>query len=1644
MATCQRHVFIVLMFIFITNISSAQPYGNEWIDYSKKYFKIPIVKTGLYRISWQALVNAQFPINSIQPKNIQLFARGKEQPIYISNEETGIFGHYDYIEFYAEKNDGWLDSLIYTNPSDIANPYYSLVNDTIYYFLTWNNSTTNKRVTAETDINFSAYTSSLSSHCYVQYVYTNPYAYYEGGTGAWYNQAEGWADRYADIGNAYSNNVSTPGFVNLSLPSYVSFACIGVSDALYNYSGNHHLKFSLNSSVLLDTVFSGYSKVKKSVTVSSSIPAISNLTIESVNDLSVATDKIALTYFTLYYPHNFAFSTARQKFDIDDSQGSKVYMEMTVPFSSSALMWDLTNHRRIPVVYDNGKYKALAPNSGASKTCFFSLTDSIYPATVLPGVIYSNYLTSSSLFDYLIITHPSLFSSANQYASYRNQTGYHSIVCDIEQLYDQYAYGIEKHPLAIQNFLRNIKDNSSRPIKHVFIIGKAIHTEMLRRYTTCYSQCLVPTFGTPPSDAYLAAGLLGNYPQFSIGRLAAENNTDVQTYLNKVMQHEQQYTSPAQWHKRVLHFGGGMTTSEQLTFEGYLAALGSIIQDTLYGGFVQTFLKTTSLPIQITVSDSIRNLINDGCSIMNFFGHATSGGFDQNIDEPSTYQNNGKYPLLLANTCLSGDIHLPPPKTIAEKWIIIPQKGAIAFLASSDLGNAAYLFIYSNELYKQLAYKNFAMPIGTCIQETSQLLIQQNSTNPQISNVCFNFILHGDPAIILPVNKLPDLTITLSDIQFIPSTVTSDMDTFNVQVIVTNMGRTVNTPFSVDLTRTFSDGSQQVYTKVLAHCYYKDTVNFRIPVDLIRGPGVNHFCAKADAACWITEANEMNNESCTDFTIGISDIVPIYPYEFAIYPNDTVTLKASTGYPFLSSQTFIFEIDTTDLFNSPFKKTGTVSHQGGVVCWKPPFIMTDSTVYYWHVAVSNSNPKWKESSFIYINGKTGWSQAHFFQYKKDRFQFLNYDRNDRLFKYITTPRQLRCQTMGAGAASSYFDYWFNLDAIVEKSACGPPSAMLVVVIDPYTMVPWQSNRNNYGQDNYPICPGKNRADNYFDFIIDNTTLEKMATFIKDTVPDGYYVMLYNFRVGSFSQWPENAYQALETLGATHIRTMPDNGAYILFSKKGTFPAIEELTGNIYDTLILNVQIPVNFTDGYVYSTLIGPSVGWNTLHWLPYSLENPSRDNLNLSVEAYRPNFDSTLIISNLTTSTLDIYNLNTYINASQYPYLRLIYYSKDDSLKTAGQLKRWQIMFDGVPETAINPEKGYYFYKDTVQEGDVIKFAVATQNISPYNMDSLLVKYWIQNQNNQLTTIATKRLRKHPAGDILTDTISFNTQNYPGLNHIWYEVNTVNPQYGTYDQLEQYHFNNIAEKAFFVWSDKINPLLDVTFDGVRILNDDIVSAKPDILITLKDENQFLVMNNMSDTSLFAVYLTDLKIQQEKRIYFNNPVSPMLFYPANLPQNRCRIEFKPSLSDGHYMLRVQARDISNNSSGASDYTIRFEVITKQTISSVLNYPNPFSTATHFVFTLTGSEVPDDIRIQIFTVSGKLVREIRQYELGTLHIGRNITDFTWDGTDMYGDKLANGVYFYHVVARYNGKDVEHRETDADRFFKHGFGKMYLMH
>lgn len=179
------------------------------------------------------------------------------------------------------------------------------------------------------------------------------------------------------------------------------------------------------------------------------------------------------------------------------------------------------------------------------------------------------------------------------------------------------------------------------------------------------------------------------------------------------------------------------------------------------------------------------------------------------------------------------------------------------------------------------------------------------------------------------------------------------------------------------------------------------------------------------------------------------------------------------------------------------------------------------------------------------------------------------------------------------------------------------------------------------------------------------------------------------------------------------------------------------------------------------------------------------------------------------------------------------------------------------------------------------------------------------------------------------------------------------------------------------------------------------------------------------------------------------------FIPAvSASDNTATIEFSPAFLKtfdeesgiDNYELIVTGKDASNNPAGKISYSVEFTVINKPMISNLLNYPNPFSTSTAFVFTLTGSEIPTNFKIQILTVTGRVVREITGDELGPIRIGRNITEYKWDGTDQFGQRLANGVYLYRVVSMLNGKKLDKYRANGDttdKFFTKGYGKMYLI-
>ncbi len=1690
---------LLILFSVLFFSAYTQPYENSWINYSQEYYKIKVWQNGINRISQQTLVFSGFSTFGIDPRKIQLYHNGVEQYIYIQGESDGVFDATDFIEFYGQPNDGSFDQKLYEDTNWHPTPNYSLFTDTSVYFLTYSTTTNGKRLTVQSNNNFSSF--SPSSYFIKEtiaegkdLISSGIFGYNRGRNdqSIFYTESEGWG---AVFGNYAGGNhpVTLPigtDKVYTSGPNAEITMCFGGVN-----NPPHNISASFPGINLTDTYY--YQDLKKynfSISPASFSAASSNLILNSTTaNPSSSPDYSMFYWMTLKYPHTFDLE-GQSKFKLllpDDLSQAKSRMDITNFNSggSAPLLYDLTNHKRIDVFQSGNVFQALVDNDNGSspKICFISSQSNIQTPSVSKisynssNLGHFNNIGAMALDSaFVIITNRSLWSEAQFYKNYRNQQAPNinrTALFDVDELYDQFSYGIQKHPLSIKNFSHYILDTWPSEAQHIFLIGKSISPSDFRLNPSLFATSAVATFGVPPSDILLTSGINGSQwePRIPIGRLSALDGSDVNNYLQKVTEYEiAQAGNPQPWQKEILHFGGGNDVQQQSELAGYLSQFENIMEDSLFGGRVTTYRKFNNDPIQINLSDTLQAQIDSGVAVMAFFGHASGSGFDASTDEPSQYGNHGKYPLVIANSCFAGDFHTTQ-KSVSEKFVLEPGKAAIGFIASVGLGIPYFLFEYSKAFFEQASYYDYGATVGQLMQKAVQKIQVSNGDGEK--QVSSEMSLQGDPAIRLNSFIKPDYAIDESNIHFTPTTITTDLDTFSVSITTRNLGKAVQDSFIVKITHTYSNGLDSVYIFKRGRCYYSDELRVTLNTGGFSGAGVNKLKVEIDLPDSVDEyENYFNNTVTLDFFIISKDIIPVYPPDYAIHPYNTVTLKASTANPLAGMASYIFQIDTIDLNlkdatpgmqTSPLFRFSTVSNSGGIISWGPSnYNLTDSTVYFWRVAndsiqFDTVNFHWQQSSFIYIPGKTGWAQSHFHQFKSDNYENVRYDTVGRKFEFVNNLKSLRTLTMGNPSTFSQFNeigYYFN-NSPIEYNGCQATPAVMVAILDSISLEPWTTCGNSFGQaNNFTLTSGtcgldaqgfiagcnRTRPENFFIFRYNDPVQMDSLNSLINKVPNGNYILMYSWFTYPYSSANPSFTSALTGLGF-NTGLLQDNLPYIYFLRKNFPGTKQEIHGTTQgDTLTQNTLLQSKWNRGNINSVLVGPSLRWESLHWNQHSFESqPLADIVHVNVYGLNvtTNKWDTLATGIQYSSGND--TTLSWISAIQYPYLKLQTFVQDDSLRTPAQMTYWRIYYDEVPECAVNPNRTFSFHENPLQEGDTLKMSIAIENISNLPMDSLGVSFFLYDDNRVKHTFPIIKLDSLRTSQYLDASIIIDsTFGFAGENSLWVEANPfIDPQY--VHQPEKYHFNNFAEMKFNIDRDKINPILDVTFDGVHILNGDLISGKPQITVQLHDENRFLALN---DTAKFKVYLTSPNSNVSQQILWNQPAFGQLmrFTPAVLPKNSCRIDWNPTLQeDGIYTIEVEATDRSNNESGKYRYKITFEVINKSTITEILNYPNPFSTSTRFVFTLTGNETPTGMKIQIMTITGKIVREIMQNELGNIHVGRNITNYAWDGRDEFGDQLANGLYLYHVVTDLHGYSIEHRETDIDKYFKNGWGKMYLL-
>jgi hypothetical protein len=1647
---------LTLLFLFFLTFAQAQMqvggrtlYGNEWINYDQTYYKIPVAKDGVYRISRQALEGAGISLAE-QGERLQLFHLGEEVPIYIGE---------NYIEFYGKQNRGELDRFLYENgEADMLNPEYSLITDTAAYFLTVAPAGT--QGWRYTDVPNDLTNLPAPEAWYwaeEQRVYSNRVVQqsFNDIAESVFNAGEGYAVTRR-INQPLEVSFTTPHRFDADVQDTLAVSMVGIG------ANAHEVSILANGSTLDQWSSFRYEMWQRNYT-------ISNTAEETNVQILDVTGRIGVGYLRLVYPRQFNFDNQRAfTFEIEASDQVK-YLEIENFNTGNAnpVLYDLTNGLRIETTVENNLVKVKIPPSFRQRAFILINTQNGFTAVnQLQPITFQNFANTDA--EFIIISNKRLYDDGNgnnwvaAYEQYRaSEAGgsYRTLVVDVDDLYEQFAYGLSRHPLSIRNFAHFVKNRWTNP-RYMLLIGKGRTYNAIRNNVS--SNFYLPTFGAPGSDNLLAASPGTMMPIIPIGRVAASTPDDVRVYLNKIREYENPVTLKKEnraWRKEVIHLGGGGDAREQSSIRNALERMQDMIEQNAFGADVFSLYKTSSDPVQQSKSDALVAQINSGASILTFFGHSSPEGFDFAVDDPSTYQNKGRYPVIFSLGCLTGNFFTGGTNTASERFIFEEEKGAIAFISSTDNATIFPLSDFQSTYYNLLGDELYGKSIGEIMQRT----INDRSDNGGLTyrTLLQQMAIHGDPAIVISPYDNPDYVIEENSVEFFPNIIDAQRDSFTVQFNVLNIGKAIEDSLLIEIVRAFPDQLQDTPIELkIAAPKSQQEVRVNIPTQGRRAIGANKIYIKLNTDNHIEEAPtpeaSSNNEYFDVFGkrgaevfVFSNTVEPVYPTNFSIVNEENITLQAVTTNINAPSQTYIMEMDTTANFDSPLRQRREINQSGGLIAWQPNLTLQDSTVYYWRVSPDSTAERgylWRQHSFTYIKKSApGWNQSHIYQFKENRLVNIFLPEATRRWNFALDQKTLEVGNTTYQGRGSYTPVgWIDGSPYIYQDY-GPKinAGMQVYVLNGNTGQAWGNGRP--GRFGSRVSWGTTA------FPFSTLTTEQRATFInflRDTIPSGHYVLMFSIQRPNLTYQPEewesdteilgtNLFEILEEQGATRIRETADSTArpYVFLYRKDdpSFTPFEKLADSTNQILEEEIAIFGNWYNGTITTPTIGNAKEWTELIWQASEID--SMDQLSVNIYGVRPDSSATLLVSDLTEFRAPLDG----IDAQEYPMLRLEFNAEDEAERTMPQLDYWRIHYEGLPDATLAPNLHLRFQQDTIQQGEELQFEVAIANTSAYDLDSLLVQFALINEQGE-NILDSIRFKPLPQQDTMIVSWSPSTRFLKGQQRLIVEVNPND------DQPELYHFNNTGIFDFYAIADRRNPLLDVTFDGTRIMDGDLVSAKPLITIALEDENQFLLL---SDTSLFSIFL--------EKPNPDDPITPIVV-PVNLntdniyfepaesqKRNRATIEWQEEFTEsGEYALLVQAKDVTGNASGAVDFKVRFNVITESQISNVLNYPNPFSTSTRFVYTLTGAEPPADYMIRIMTISGRIVRELTATDLGPLKIGTHQTDFAWDGTDAFGDRLANGVYLYQFIARdQSGNELARYENSTDRFFKNNIGKLVIL-
>jgi hypothetical protein len=448
--------------------------------------------------------------------------------------------------------------------------------------------------------------------------------------------------------------------------------------------------------------------------------------------------------------------------------------------SNQVIIYDTQNSKRyVSSSTDNTHAICIAGETNGHKLILADTLEKLYTINELEQVAMPYYFQSSIGYDIVLIGAEQLRTPVGsgtgedqiqRYIDFRSspQGGAHRILyVSVEDLYDQYGYGVPFYNLAIRNFidelkLRSVSENWTVTPQYVLLIAKGgLLSEV--KYTEIDPSLVIPAFGYPPSDwSYvLDKDEFGNAKaEIVISRIPAGNSQELKNYMDKLFSHENSYTSNCASHKN--------------WFESYLNAYCPYSMDSTVSILSDRFANMT-LPIyeNSNYSDynsnhyngnnfnqmSYDDLLNNGLGIINLVGDTNAEGY--NFPEfEDNWENESKYPAVIAlgefvGNCFDGSDNM---NQLYEMHLLNSSSaGAISYCGFATFAPFPYLFELDSILLHKLVIDYYGQPMGLAYKD----FMNESFANdyPYGDIVLSQFVLMGDPLVSIAHHAGKDIEI---------------------------------------------------------------------------------------------------------------------------------------------------------------------------------------------------------------------------------------------------------------------------------------------------------------------------------------------------------------------------------------------------------------------------------------------------------------------------------------------------------------------------------------------------------------------------------------------------------------------------------------------------------------------------------------------------------------------------------------------------------------------------------------------------------------------------------------------------------------------------------------------------------------------